>query len=201
MLKGLLVCLLQNAQVPSTFSTYCPAPEPTTCMICCVCTRNAPAPRRFMKTFCLPIPITLRRSLTRFTKTGSLRHSLSEALIDFLHSSKAPSVENLSLLHMYPTITPLILIRDGRAAVQSGITSFGWNFEESAKWFARSALKSLNRFDDWTDRQHGIFNALAGDELSALGYKLKTIPCVSASGPTKNPAIPGAPPLHGYSSE
>lgn len=93
-----------------------------------------------------------------------MEHALSRALVEFLHSMKAPkespvgasvasdelvlvtkspSVTNLSLLPMYPSVTPLILIRDGRAAVQSGMTSFGWDFEQSAEWFARSAREVL----------------------------------------------------------
>lgn len=49
--------------------------------------------------------------------------------------AKTPSVRNLSLLGNLNTGRSLVLVRDGRAVVESGMRSFGWHFDVAArKW-------------------------------------------------------------------
>ncbi len=64
--------------------------------------------------------------------------------------TKTPSVRNLGLFfRLFPTSRLLILVRDGRAVVTSGMQSFDWRFEEAARDWRRSAATILE-----FDRSH-----------------------------------------------
>ena len=52
---------------------------------------------------------------------------------------KTPSVQNLEWLWMFQDARALVLVRDGRAVVESGNRSFGWNFEEGVRQWAEAA--------------------------------------------------------------
>lgn len=53
---------------------------------------------------------------------------------------KTPSVENLQHFNtIFPNSKLIILVRDGRNMVESGIRSFGWDFEEATLSWAKSA--------------------------------------------------------------
>lgn len=56
---------------------------------------------------------------------------------------KTPSVQNLDLLHMFPGVEPIVLVRDGRSQVESAMRSFGWQFRSSSKAWARAARTVL----------------------------------------------------------
>lgn len=53
--------------------------------------------------------------------------------------ARTPSVENLELLPKLTDAKTIIIVRDGRAVVESGMRSFGWLFEDAVQRWARSA--------------------------------------------------------------
>jgi len=54
--------------------------------------------------------------------------------------TKTPSVQNLELyFRFFPRAPLLILVRDGRSIVESGIRSFGWRREAALHWLDREA--------------------------------------------------------------
>ena len=74
--------------------------------------------------------------------------SLGNGLLDFLQSktkdkrllAKTPSVHNLSLFfRLFPSARLIILVRDGRAVVESGRRSFGWMYDIAIKRWAEAA--------------------------------------------------------------
>jgi len=89
--------------------------------------------------------------------TGQTRnefnHSLGSGLTSFLtlHSrghrvvSKTPRVDNLELFfRFFPYAPLLILVRDGRAVLESGIRSFGWNREANLHSLSSAARKIVD---------------------------------------------------------
>ena len=80
-------------------------------------------------------------------------HSLGSGLTSFLtlHSrghrvvSKTPRVDNLELFfRFFPDAPLLILVRDGRAVLESGIRSFGWNREANLHSLSSAARKIVD---------------------------------------------------------
>jgi hypothetical protein len=78
--------------------------------------------------------------------------SLGRGLLDFMYRTaedtsgrrlvaKTPSVKNLPLLpRLFPGVPAVVLIRDGRSVVESGVRSFGFTYEEQTRkwgWAAR----------------------------------------------------------------
>jgi len=60
--------------------------------------------------------------------------------------TKTPSVKGMhNFFKMFPKARLLILIRDGRAVVESGVKSFNWNFEDATREWA-SAAKTIIDF-------------------------------------------------------
>lgn len=57
--------------------------------------------------------------------------------------TKTPSVENLdNFFDLFPNAYLIIIIRDGRAVVESGVRSFNWNYEDATrKW--RDGARSI----------------------------------------------------------
>lgn len=85
-----------------------------------------------------------------------LSHALGEALIAFLDSrheqkrtvTKTPSVRNLGrFFSVFPNAHLIILVRDGRAVVESALRSFGGSFEARVRHWAEAA-RTILRFDD-----------------------------------------------------
>jgi hypothetical protein len=61
--------------------------------------------------------------------------------------TKSPSVRNLGLFFsLFPRARLLILIRDGRSAVQSAMTTFAWDFDTAAHVWGEGA-EQIRRFD------------------------------------------------------
>jgi len=55
-----------------------------------------------------------------------------------------PSVSNLHLFFdLFPHGAPLIIVRDGRALVESGVRSFNWDYDEASYNWATNARKIL----------------------------------------------------------
>jgi hypothetical protein len=81
----------------------------------------------------------------------ALLGQLGDALIAFLNRqrrqpraarlvTKSPSVRNLGcFFRLFPRAPLLIVVRDGRAVVESGMRSFGWSFEAGAQEWAGAA--------------------------------------------------------------
>lgn len=56
--------------------------------------------------------------------------------------SATPSVRNLHLFFdLFPNATPIIIVRDGRALVESGVRSFGWDYDEAMRMWANGARR------------------------------------------------------------
>jgi len=53
--------------------------------------------------------------------------------------SKTPSVENLETLSDFPGARAIVIVRDGRDVVESGMRSFEWRFRDAARDWARAA--------------------------------------------------------------
>jgi hypothetical protein len=77
-----------------------------------------------------------------------LLQGIGNGLIKFINSqadkkrivTKTPSIRNLELFFkLFPDAYLLILVRDGRAVVESCVKSFGWNYEETMRKWAYAA--------------------------------------------------------------
>ena len=79
-----------------------------------------------------------------------LRQHISMGLISFLNANrkepdrrlvtKTPSVKNIShFLDIFENGQLVVLVRDGQAVVESGMKSFGWDFDEAAINWAKAA--------------------------------------------------------------
>jgi protein-tyrosine sulfotransferase len=85
---------------------------------------------------------------------GKLRASLGDGLASFLSVdrqrrlvTKSPSVRNLPLFFsFFPRARLLVLVRDGRSAVQSAMTTFAWDFDTAAHVWAEGA-EQIRQFD------------------------------------------------------
>lgn len=79
-----------------------------------------------------------KEGLMRAIGSGLERFLTENALVDF-HGAKrpvfkTPSIANVERLRtLFPEASLLLLTRDGRDTVQSGIASFGWRFERSVR--------------------------------------------------------------------
>ena len=77
---------------------------------------------------------------------GSGRPALPSGYCKKLITS-TPSVENIhNFFKLFPNVPLLILVRDGRAVVESGVRSFNWNYEQAIREWNRSA-QTIIRFD------------------------------------------------------
>lgn len=97
----------------------------------------------------------------KYVTTDNLLKSIGNGLLQFLVSpkvdseslsgdkvlvSKTPSVKNIkNFLRLFPDTRLIILIRDGRAVVESGCKSFNWDFEKACyDW--NSSAKNITNF-------------------------------------------------------
>lgn len=53
--------------------------------------------------------------------------------------ARTPSVENLALLPQLTDAKTVVIVRDGRSVVESGMRSFGWWFEDAVQRWAKEA--------------------------------------------------------------
>lgn len=95
--------------------------------------------------------------------------------------TKTPSVEGLdNFFELFPNAIPIVLIRDGRCVVESGMKSFGWDFQQASERWRRRARKILEfessphaasrpwlkvRFEDLVRDEQGCMTAI----LKGLG--------------------------------
>jgi hypothetical protein len=69
-----------------------------------------------------------------------LREFIAESVGGYRPVLKTPSVRNVDLFfRLFEDASLLILVRDGRSMVESGMRSFGWDFEEAARNWATAA--------------------------------------------------------------
>jgi hypothetical protein len=66
--------------------------------------------------------------------------------------TKTPSVHNFEhFFKLFPEATLLIMVRDGRGVVESGVRSFGWSYESATNHWASNARRVL----DFDERHRG----------------------------------------------
>lgn len=90
----------------------------------------------------------MEQSLVRNTWQGVERHLLTAAAkpADAVPGpiwcvSRTPNTENLHLLATLTDTKALVVVRDGRAVLESGMRSFGWSFEEHLHRWTASAKR------------------------------------------------------------
>jgi protein-tyrosine sulfotransferase len=67
--------------------------------------------------------------------------------------AKTPCVTGLeNFFRFFPREKLLLVVRDGRSVIESGMRSFGWNFEEALHRYARSARAILDFAQQWPAR-------------------------------------------------
>ncbi|MFN7730606.1 MAG: sulfotransferase [Pirellula sp.] len=87
--------------------------------------------------------------------------------------TKTPSVEGLNrFFSIFPKAIPIVLIRDGRAVVESGMRSFGWDFVKATqRWKHRARIVLAFQDTLKNTSSPGIilrFEDLITDEVSSL---------------------------------
>jgi hypothetical protein len=80
--------------------------------------------------------------------------------------AKTPSVANLErFFKLFPTSQLIILMRDGRAVVESGLRSFGdWSFEEATREWA-TAARQIARFQAAERARQHLFAVVRYEDL------------------------------------
>ena len=85
--------------------------------------------------------------------TDRLYSAIGDGLVSFLWTdrhrrlvSKSPSVRHLDrFFSFFPSAQLLILVRDGRAVVQSAMETFGWDFDRACRAWS-DAARTVRRF-------------------------------------------------------
>jgi hypothetical protein len=86
-------------------------------------------------------------------------------------------VENIGKFHtLFPESHLVILVRDGRSVVESGIRTFGWSFEQAVhRW--REAARTILKFDEREEggpyhviRYEDLFRDTAGELKELLEF-------------------------------
>jgi hypothetical protein len=107
------------------------------------------------------IPLT-REKLEPVIKSpiDSLLHHLGNGLLSFLYTqnsksqrlvAKTPWVRNLSyVFRLFPNAQILLLVRDGRSVVESGVTSFYWDETSAMHQWAQAAQEILQFQQDYS---------------------------------------------------
>ena len=85
-----------------------------------------------------------------------LMRRLGDGLLEFVRESvegrrpvvKTPSVRNIRLFYeLFEDADLLVIVRDGRDLVESGMRSFGWGFEEAVRNWAH-AVRTIRAFEE-----------------------------------------------------
>ena len=108
--------------------------------------------------FVAPLAVHVGKGLTGFLGT------LTEAP---RFVSKTPSVTNIdSFFDYFPHAHLLVIVRDGRSVVASGMSGFGWNFETASRHWAQAARRILNFSLKHADKSHR-FKIVSYEQLNA----------------------------------
>ncbi len=103
----------------------------------------------------------------------SIFQHLGNALVSWLSTraggkrllTKTPSVRNLeNFFKLFPKARLVILVRDGRAVVESGVRSFGWNYEVATRDWVRAA-RTILQFDQAHKNSGGRYLIVRYEEL------------------------------------
>ena len=147
-----------------------------------------------------------------------LETSLGRGLVSFLSErspglcvvTKTPRVDNLGqFFRFFPDAKLLILVRDGRAVIESGVRSFGWHREAAMHSLASSA-ETISRFigkyeqraeqfrllhyeDLWQDTESQMTNILQFLDLNASDYDFARAARLPVRGSSDLAAEDGAP--------
>jgi len=79
--------------------------------------------------------------------------------------SKTPRVENLDLFfRFFPNAKLLVLVRDGRSVMESGIRTFGWR-RESVLHLLADAARTINRFEKSSPSDKERYRILRYEDL------------------------------------
>ena len=90
--------------------------------------------------------------------------------------TKTPSVGGIkNFFKIFPNAHLLILIRDGRAVVESGVRSFDWDFERAARDWAASALAVMQFKQDIGNDNHKYLIVKYEDLFSNTEEELRKI--------------------------
>jgi len=90
--------------------------------------------------------------------------------------TKTPSVKNLRhFFKLFPNAWLLIVIRDGRSVVESGVKSFGWDYEQAMRKWAAAARKILQFDKQSHDAEHRYLIVKYEDIYLDIDVKMKKI--------------------------
>ncbi len=90
--------------------------------------------------------------------------------------TKTPSVRNLGhCFKLFPHAQLLIVVRDGRAVVESGVKSFGWHYEQAMQNWATAAQTVLQFDQDMRDTHHTYRIVRYEDLVSSVEDELRRI--------------------------
>ena len=115
--------------------------------------------------------------------------------------TKSPSVQNLGcFFRLFPRAPLLIVVRDGRAVVESGMRSFGWSFEASARSWADAARIIIGMCQRASPPDNRFLMVRYEDLFSAPEPQLRRIFDYTGVDPERyNYAAAGHLPLYGSS--
>jgi hypothetical protein len=89
-----------------------------------------------------------------------------------------PSVRNIDLVPLlFPGAPIIVLVRDGKAVVESCVRTFGWSYENAMHQWARAARTILD-FESWaaatgfTGMRRVSYEELVADEAGTVGSLL-----------------------------
>jgi hypothetical protein len=103
----------------------------------------------------------------------SLYRNLGDGLISFLAAqigekrlvTKTPSVYNLRyFFKFFPDAYLLVVVRDGRAVVESGVKTFGWDYEMAVRNWAEGA-RTILHFDQANKNSNSRYLLVKYEEL------------------------------------
>lgn len=81
--------------------------------------------------------------------------------------TKTPSVSNIeSFFEFFPHAQLLVIVRDGRSVVASGMSGFGWNFETASREWGKAARNILS-FEEKNHRFKDRFKIVTYESLNA----------------------------------
>ncbi len=137
---------------------------------------------------------------------ADLLQSIGRGLREFIARSvggvrpvlKTPSVRNVDLFfRLFDDASLLILVRDGRSMVESGMRSFGWDFEEATRNWATAADRiaafrtamgdrtrgwRIVRYEDLLTDSNELRDILAAVSLDADLYDFESVQRIPVKG-------------------
>lgn len=98
-------------------------------------------------------------------KASDPQESLDSDFLNKILLTKTPSVKNLNLFFsLFPNSRLLVLVRDGRSVVESGIRSFDWKFEDAVRRWNKAANEIIRFIENDKDKT-GRFRLVRYEDL------------------------------------